>query len=151
MFRFLRVPSLVKTCCEKSFYSTKSLNLVFFGSDAVSNPTLQLLYNDYLREDGLINKLEVFFEDVSFIANRLCVLQIRKASVEMRLLSLLFDVSANNTRFPSLNFRKWSTFGFDTSEVESTLLKNGFRLNRSHPSSMICVWLLRSVILCLRM
>lgn len=64
MFRFLRVRSLVKTCCGKSFYSTKSLNLVFFGSDAVSNPTLQLLYNDYLREDGLINKLEVFFEDV---------------------------------------------------------------------------------------
>ena len=41
------------------FYSTKELNVVFFGSDAVSNPTLQLLYSDYLREDGIINKLEV--------------------------------------------------------------------------------------------
>lgn len=41
------------------FYSTKELNVVFFGSDAVSNPTLQLLYSDYLREDGVINKLEV--------------------------------------------------------------------------------------------
>ena len=33
--------------------------MVFFGSDAVSNPTLQLLYSDYLREDGIVNKLEV--------------------------------------------------------------------------------------------
>lgn len=37
----------------------KSLNVVFFGSDSISNPTLQLLYSDYLREDGLVNKLEV--------------------------------------------------------------------------------------------
>lgn len=59
MFRLSRARSLVNTFCGKSFYSTKSLNLVFFGSDAVSNPTLQLLYNDYLREDGLINKFEV--------------------------------------------------------------------------------------------
>lgn len=59
MFRLSRIRPLVHSLCGKSFYSTKSLNLVFFGSDAVSNPTLQLLYNDYLREDGLINKLEV--------------------------------------------------------------------------------------------
>lgn len=45
----------------KAAYSTKSLNVVFFGSDSISNPTLQLLYSDYLREDGLINKLEVRF------------------------------------------------------------------------------------------
>ena len=44
---------------EAASYSTKSLNLVFFGSDAVSLPTLQLLYNDSVLEDGLINKLEV--------------------------------------------------------------------------------------------
>lgn len=43
----------------KAVYSTKSLNVVFFGSDSISNPTLQLLYSDYLREDGLVNKLEV--------------------------------------------------------------------------------------------
>ena len=43
----------------KAAYSTKSLNVVFFGSDSISNPTLQLLYSDYLREDGLVNKLEV--------------------------------------------------------------------------------------------
>ena len=60
MFRLSRIRPLVHTICGKSFYSTKSLNLAFFGSDAVSNPTLQLLYNDYIREDGLINKLEVF-------------------------------------------------------------------------------------------
>ena len=60
MFRLSRIRPLVHTICGKSFCSTKSLNLVFFGSDAVSNPTLQLLYNDYIREDGLINKLEVF-------------------------------------------------------------------------------------------
>ena len=44
---------------QNCLYSTKSLNVVFFGSDAVSNPTLQLLYNDYLRDDGLIKNLEV--------------------------------------------------------------------------------------------
>ena len=43
----------------KAVYSTKSLNVVFFGSDSISNPTLQLLYSDYLREDGLVNRLEV--------------------------------------------------------------------------------------------
>ena len=43
----------------KVAYSTKSLNVVFFGSDSISNPTMQLLYSDYLREDGLVNKLEV--------------------------------------------------------------------------------------------
>lgn len=44
---------------SKAAYSTKSLNVVFFGSDSISNPTLQLLYSDFLREDGLVNKLEV--------------------------------------------------------------------------------------------
>ena len=45
-----------------SCYSTKSLNIVFFGSDAISVPTLQLLYNDSIFEDGLINKLEVWID-----------------------------------------------------------------------------------------
>lgn len=67
MFRLSRIRPLVHTICGKSFYSTKSLNLVFFGSDAVSNPTLQLLYNDYIREDGLINKLEVFLVILSLL------------------------------------------------------------------------------------
>ena len=53
-----------------AFYSTKSLNVVFFGSDAVSNPTLQLLFSDYLREDGLINRLEVSNCFASGLSNR---------------------------------------------------------------------------------
>ena len=57
MFRLNKL----KTTVNKAFYSTKQLNVVFFGSDNVSNPTLQLLYSDYVREDGLINKLEVVY------------------------------------------------------------------------------------------
>ena len=57
MFRL----NTLKTTAYKAFYSTKQLNVVFFGSDTVSNPTLQLLYSDFIREDGLVNKLEVFF------------------------------------------------------------------------------------------
>ena len=66
-----------------AFYSTKSLNVVFFGSDAVSNPTLQLLFSDYLREDGLINKLEVLNCFPFCLSNRLYVLPIRKISTAM--------------------------------------------------------------------
>lgn len=58
MFRFLTKRITLKQGI-KAFYSTKGLSVVFFGSDTVSNPTLQLLYNDYLREDGLIKQLEV--------------------------------------------------------------------------------------------
>ena len=57
MFRL----NTLKATAHKAFYSTKQLNVVFFGSDTVSNPTLQLLYSDFIREDGLVNKLEVFF------------------------------------------------------------------------------------------
>ena len=60
MFAVLPFKKISRSFITKAYYSTKSLNVVFFGSDTVSNPTLQLLYNDYLREDGLINKLEVF-------------------------------------------------------------------------------------------
>ena len=60
MFAVLPLKKISRSIITKAYYSTKSLNVVFFGSDTVSNPTLQLLYNDYLREDGLINKLEVF-------------------------------------------------------------------------------------------
>lgn len=61
MFRILSSRLVVKRITNRAQYSTKNLSVVFFGSDSVSNPTLQLLYSDYLREDGLIKKLEVLF------------------------------------------------------------------------------------------
>lgn len=64
MFRILSPQLVVKRVINRAQYSTKNLNVVFFGSDSVSNPTLQLLYSDYLREDGLINKLEVLFIEI---------------------------------------------------------------------------------------
>ena len=59
MLRIVAPRVLRRFSVSKAAYSTKSLNVVFFGSDSISNPTLQLLYSDFLREDGLVNKLEV--------------------------------------------------------------------------------------------
>ena len=64
---------------NRAYYSTKQLNVVFFGSDSVSNPTLQLLYSDFIREDGLINKLEVSLKK-AVDGYRLSVLRIRKTN-----------------------------------------------------------------------
>ena len=65
---------------NRAYYSTKQLNVVFFGSDSVSNPTLQLLYSDFIREDGLINKLEVSLKK-AVDGYRLSVLRIRKTNI----------------------------------------------------------------------
>ena len=63
---------------------SKYFNVAFFGSDNVSLPTLKALYEDSLKPDGVVNKLEVcsfssFFQlshQTDFLSNykydRLC-------------------------------------------------------------------------------